>query len=599
MVKPKNIIDSSGWTWIFRNNKKTMEKQIEYPFHKEVKKLATSFYVSKIPNSVDSKEKFNDLPSFDSVTNGIAKPTVDTSLTNAIIRALVLDDQELINIEDPSMVLLVKLKDVNSMSNIIAGGLDHVIPVIRLPIEHGISRERVNNLYRVSQDAVLLRVFPFTLTGAVKRWVARLTPGVVNTWDLLKKAFIQRTSSKNISSNSNTDGLATIIGILDNLGRDMKKLKEIVHAIQVRCQICEGPHLDKECPLNEEVKHVEEVKYGEFGHLTPFNGSNGANFCVGPPGYYTRTDNQTLSEKKRPNLVKTINKYMEGAAKIQAEMPVILGRHLLATAHAKVDIFRKTISLEVQESNEEVFYRCSLITQEANGGLRENLTSTKKKLHWCTLIFCMKEGVYEIWASCSPFEEKCNEGSLFHEIKCYWESENDVKQIDVEWEDLSLNDWLRIRFGDVSETSRDKILRDHWRKIFRNKYDNSEDFKDPDGCEESKKNKILGIIINKLHDEWFKGTHEDDVDLEDIIDCLVPTLYDGYIDLNDEEYKERKCRLLGMSYIKPPQVLIEKVKVTRHSVDPGEVYTKIKVLKVEELSRTRGNIAIIRAGIME
>ncbi|GJX11703.1 hypothetical protein Tco_0201562 [Tanacetum coccineum] len=60
----------------------------------------------------------------------------------------------------------------------------------------------------------------------------------------------------------------------------MKKLKENVHAIQVGCQIYEGPHLDKECPLNEEVKQVEEVKYGEFGRPAPFNGSNGAKFCV-------------------------------------------------------------------------------------------------------------------------------------------------------------------------------------------------------------------------------------------------------------------------------------------------------------------------------
>ncbi|GJS38913.1 hypothetical protein Tco_0563956 [Tanacetum coccineum] len=46
------------------------------------------------------------------------------------------------------------------------------------------------NIPKVSQDVVLLCVFPFTLTGSTKRWVDRLTPGVVNTWDLLKKAFI-------------------------------------------------------------------------------------------------------------------------------------------------------------------------------------------------------------------------------------------------------------------------------------------------------------------------------------------------------------------------------------------------------------------------
>ncbi|GKA61426.1 hypothetical protein Tco_0760833 [Tanacetum coccineum] len=39
------------------------------------------------------------------------------------------------------------------------------------------------------------------------------------------------TSSMNISSNSDTDGLVAVISILDNLGQDMKKLKENVHAI--------------------------------------------------------------------------------------------------------------------------------------------------------------------------------------------------------------------------------------------------------------------------------------------------------------------------------------------------------------------------------
>ncbi|GJU14181.1 zinc knuckle CX2CX4HX4C containing protein [Tanacetum coccineum] len=80
----------------------------------------------------------------------------------------------------------------------------------------------------------------------------------------------------------------------------MKKLKESVHAIQVGCQIYEGPHLDKDCPINEEVKQVEEVRYGEFGRTTPFNGTNGGKFRVGPPGYYTKTDNRpTYGERRK------------------------------------------------------------------------------------------------------------------------------------------------------------------------------------------------------------------------------------------------------------------------------------------------------------
>ncbi|GKB08003.1 RNA-directed DNA polymerase, eukaryota, reverse transcriptase zinc-binding domain protein [Tanacetum coccineum] len=59
-----------------------------------------------------NKDKYPDLPSFASVKSGTSKPTVDTSSSNANTRALILDDQDLINVQDSSTVLLVKLKDI-------------------------------------------------------------------------------------------------------------------------------------------------------------------------------------------------------------------------------------------------------------------------------------------------------------------------------------------------------------------------------------------------------------------------------------------------------------------------------------------------------
>ncbi|GJX38744.1 hypothetical protein Tco_0252047 [Tanacetum coccineum] len=252
------------------------------------------------------------------------------------------------------------------------------------------------NIPRLSKDAVMLRVFPFTLTGAAKRWVDRLAPGTINTWDLLKKAFIQRycppfmtakqlediynfkqegdeslyqawerynnllykcpthdinshqkvnifykglstmncqlldsqgpipvmrpakalttiqtmadhsqkwhdgTTSRNIRSSSSKDGLATLVG----------------------CQICKGPHLDKDCPLNEEVKQLEDVKYREFGRAAPFNGCNGGKFCVGPPGYYTKIDNHPPYGKKRQSLEELLAKHQEEFARRSTEMEV-------------------------------------------------------------------------------------------------------------------------------------------------------------------------------------------------------------------------------------------------------------------------------------
>ncbi|GKA02670.1 reverse transcriptase domain-containing protein [Tanacetum coccineum] len=171
------------------------------------------------------------------------------------------------------------------------------------------------NIPGVTHDAVMLHVFPNTLTGAAKRWVDRLSQGTIDSWDLLKKEIIQRPGKgtmtcftnaqlatsiaiirRNIDSISNTKGIAAIVSKLDSLGRDMKKLKENVHAIQIGCQLCGGAHLDKECPLNKEVKSVEEVKYGEFGRSSPF--SNGAKYRAGPPGYYTRIDNRPPFGKK-------------------------------------------------------------------------------------------------------------------------------------------------------------------------------------------------------------------------------------------------------------------------------------------------------------
>ncbi|GJS99001.1 zf-CCHC domain-containing protein [Tanacetum coccineum] len=83
------------------------------------------------------------------------------------------------------------------------------------------------NTRGVTHDAVMLHVVPITLTGAAKRWFNRILLGTINTCDLLKNAFIQRTSS------GSSDGIAAITSKLDNLGRDMKKLKENIHVIQI------------------------------------------------------------------------------------------------------------------------------------------------------------------------------------------------------------------------------------------------------------------------------------------------------------------------------------------------------------------------------
>ncbi|GJS77789.1 putative reverse transcriptase domain-containing protein [Tanacetum coccineum] len=68
-----------------------------------------------------------------------------------------------------------------------------------------------------------------------------------------------------VRSTETSDGLAAIQAQLNNLGREIKKVNEKVYAAQVGCEQCKGPHYTKDCPLKEEGKTLEEAYYTQFG----------------------------------------------------------------------------------------------------------------------------------------------------------------------------------------------------------------------------------------------------------------------------------------------------------------------------------------------
>ncbi|GJR78787.1 hypothetical protein Tco_0149572 [Tanacetum coccineum] len=239
-------------------------------------------------------------------------------------------------------------------------------------------------------------------------------------------------------------------------------------------------------------------------------------------------------------------------------MPIILGRPLLDTAHTQVDIFRKTISLEVGSKKVIFKMRTGFTTTNV-----ESIRSIKSK----TFIEYdnLKEIDYSLFLYDSESYFSINIG------KHYWESNNDSKREELEWENLSLNDLMRIRYGKVCKMIEERILKDYWRKRFGDEEDDLEkNLEDPEECGEDKANTILGVIHDKLNNNWFNNTSEDEDDLEGILDYLKPISYDGFIDLDDEAYNKRRCRLLGMTYEEPTLILIEKAKVTRYTVGQGE-----------------------------
>ncbi|GKA26993.1 hypothetical protein Tco_0713161 [Tanacetum coccineum] len=99
--------------------------------------------------------------------------------------------------------------------------------------------ETVNlfNVPNITQDQIMLQVFPMSLTGAARRWLRNKLSGSIKTSEDLKTKFLSKTRSTKTS-----DGLDTIQAQLNNLGREIKKVNEKVYAAQVGCEQCKGPH---------------------------------------------------------------------------------------------------------------------------------------------------------------------------------------------------------------------------------------------------------------------------------------------------------------------------------------------------------------------
>ncbi|GJS10809.1 hypothetical protein Tco_0367605 [Tanacetum coccineum] len=133
------------------------------------------------------------------------------------------------------------------------------------------------NVPRVSQDVELSTPGNSSRKPLYKGMTPVQALTAIQTMDDHSQKWHDETSSKSIGSSNNTNGLAAIV-------------------------------------------RVEEVKYSEFGIPAPFNGSNGAKFCIGSLGYCTRINNRPPYEEKRPSLEELINKHQEESVRSSAEM---------------------------------------------------------------------------------------------------------------------------------------------------------------------------------------------------------------------------------------------------------------------------------------
>nr|GEW68392.1 hypothetical protein [Tanacetum cinerariifolium] len=323
----------------------------------------------------------------------------------------------------------------------------------------------------------VLSIKPSTLGTSLKKPLSK----AIQTMDNHSQKWHEGSSSRNINNSSDTDGLVAAISKLDNLGRDMKKLKENVHAIQVGCR------LDFNDALADLRASISIMTFSMFkrlgtGKLKPINmiiEMADATKCI-PKGI---VKNLLIKMDKFILLIDfVILDIIE-----DFRMLVILGRSLLATTHAKVDIFQKTMSSEI--GNEKVIFK-----------MRSNFSNKIKEFVRMINTKMKTEDDELMKIDSDLFTYNINSGKANYLLFI----NPDVFTYDIE-----------------DQESYEEIV-----------------YKYPDGCGDSKENEIIGTILNKLHDEWFKGTYEDDDDLERIIDYLEPTLYDKFVDSDDKNTRK-------------------------------------------------------------
>ncbi|GJX68918.1 hypothetical protein Tco_0304645, partial [Tanacetum coccineum] len=143
-------------------------------------------------------------------------------------------------------------------------------------IEKGLEIVDLFHILNIFVDQVMLRAFLMSLTGAASHWLRNEPTSSNTTWMILDsrgaipsktaadaKVAIQEmdeysqkwhNGTSRSRSTKTSDGLAAIQAQLNNLGREIKKVNEIVYAAQVGCKQCKGPHYTKDCPLKKKGK---------------------------------------------------------------------------------------------------------------------------------------------------------------------------------------------------------------------------------------------------------------------------------------------------------------------------------------------------------
>ncbi|GKB26688.1 hypothetical protein Tco_0866089 [Tanacetum coccineum] len=251
------------------------------------------------------------------------------------------------------------------------------------------------HIHNITQDQVMFRDFPMSLTRASSRWLRNEPTRSITTLETLKfykgldvptrqflnskgaipsmkaadaKKAIQEmvdysqklhngTSNRCISTET-SDGLAAIQAQLNNLGREIKK----------------------DCPLKEKGKTLEETYYTQFG--VPFQ--QGGQYKATALGFYQRNNRNPSYQERRQTMKESLSKFIAESAKRHEENSNLIKEIRATTDSANRNQGASIKALEIQIG------KISKVLQERGSGSLHSSTKTNPRDHVKSISATMK-----------------------------------------------------------------------------------------------------------------------------------------------------------------------------------------------------------------
>ncbi|GJY67013.1 hypothetical protein Tco_0469251 [Tanacetum coccineum] len=196
-------------------------------------------------------------------------------------------------------------------------------------------------------------------------------------------------------STDTSNRLAAIQAQLNNLGRKIKKVNEIVYAAQVGCESCGGPHYTKDCPLK-----------------------------AAATGFYQRDHGNPSYQERRQTMEESLSKFMAESAKKHVE-----NSNLIMEIQASTDASIRNQGASIKALEIQI-RQMSKVLQEKGFGSLPGLTETNPRDHVKSISTTIEADTSSShYAVSSPLDTHYEEKEVLGELIDRRESATDLKRL--------------------------------------------------------------------------------------------------------------------------------------------------------------------------